>query len=176
MGPDTLSYMQTHAPYMHLDYHHPSDIFQTTSGNRSDNNGPLSPSPKESSYASNPVQSTESSHGPSLEVPVKNEKREKLHCCEDLQAPSTRKSKHVNMTTPMAFGLPSAQKQAQLSENEGEAHSEIGVTKGIPTEFDSSNAQESSCMRSVLDEISLEATSFRQLQQVTEQVNDIQKF
>lgn len=120
----------------------------------------------------------ESSHGPSLEVPAKtmNEKREKLHCCHDLQAPSTRKSKHVNMTTPMAFGLPSAQKQAQLSENEGEAHSEVGVTKGIPTEFDSSNAQASSCMSSVLDEISLEATSFRQLQQVMEQVNDILKF
>ena len=116
----------------------------------------------------------ESSHVPSLEVPVKSEKREKLHCCQDLQAPSAKKSNHV--TTPMAFGLPSAQKQAQLSENEGEAHSEVGVTKGIPTEFDSSNAQESSCMSSVLDEISLEATSFRQLQQVTDQVNDILKF
>ncbi|XP_030945072.1 protein LNK1 isoform X1 [Quercus lobata] len=170
-GPDTLSYMQMHVPYMHLDYRHPSDICQTTSGNRSDNNGPPSPSPKESSYASNPVQSMESSHGPSLEVPVKNEKREKLHCCQDLQAPSTRKSKLVNMTTPMAFGLPSAQKQARLSENEGEAHSEVGVTKGIPTEFDSSNAQESSCMSSALDEISLEATSFRQLQQVTGQLD-----
>ncbi|GMY39015.1 protein LNK1 [Fagus crenata] len=175
IGPDTLSYMQAHVPYMHLDYRHPSNqISVCPSGNKSENNGPPSPSPKESSYASNPVQSMESSHGQSLEVLVKtmNEKREKLHCCQDLQAPSTRKSKHVNLATPMAFCLPvSAQKQAQHSENEVEAYSEVGLTIGIPTEFDSSNVQESSCMSSVLDEISLEATSFRQLQQVTEQLD-----
>lgn len=175
-GPDTLSYIQTQIPCMLLDYGHPSDqisVCPTPSGNKSENNGLTSPSPKESSYTSNPVQSTESSRGPSFEVPAEttNEMSEKL--CQDLQPPVTKKFKHVNMSTPIAFCHPvSAQKQVQHSEIDVEAHSEVeGVSVGIPTELDSSNVQESTCMSSVLDEISLEATNFRQLQQVMEQLD-----
>lgn len=46
-----------------------------------------------------------------------------------------------------------------------------GVGLGIPAELDSSNGQEGSCMSSVLDEISLEAIGFRQLQHVMEQLD-----
>ncbi|XP_022763713.1 protein LNK1-like isoform X5 [Durio zibethinus] len=53
-----------------------------------------------------------------------------------------------------------------------EGHSEVeGVSVGKPSELGSSNAQEISCVSSVLDEISLEATSFRQLQQVMEKLD-----
>jgi hypothetical protein len=177
-GPDSLSYMQTQIPCMLLDYSHPSDqisVCPTPSGNKSENNGLTSPSPKEFSYTSNPVQATESSYGPSFEVLAEttNETSEKL--CQDLQPPVTRKSKHVNMSTPMVFCHPvSAQKQVQHSEIDVEAQSEVeGDSVGIPTDLDSSNVQESTCMSSVLDEISLQATNFRQLQQVMEQVQMI---
>ncbi|PQQ01075.1 protein LNK1 isoform X2 [Prunus yedoensis var. nudiflora] len=67
----------------------------------------------------------------------------------------------------------SVQKKVQQSANETEGHSDVegGASIGMQAEFDSSDLQESSCLSSVLDEISLEATSFRQLQQVTEQLD-----
>ncbi|KAK0589223.1 hypothetical protein LWI29_011222 [Acer saccharum] len=176
IGGDSLSYIQTDIPYMHLDYHHPSDqisVCPTPSGTKSENNSHLSPSPKESSYASNQVQSMESSHGPSFEAPsvTTNEKREKLYHCKDLQVPFTRNFKHANMASPMTFcNSPSIQKQHHQSECEiGDPNG--GVSIGVPAELDSLNAQESSCMSTVLDEVSLEATSFHQLQRVTEKLD-----
>lgn len=59
-------------------------------------------------------------------------------------------------------------------ENDAEGLGEIeGVGLGIPPELDSSNGQEGSCMSSVLDEISIEALGFRQLQHVMEQVQRV---
>ncbi|KAK2665171.1 hypothetical protein Ddye_003745 [Dipteronia dyeriana] len=176
IGGDSLSYIQTDIPYMHLDYHHPLDrisVCPTPSGTKSENNSHLSSSPKESSYASNQVQSMESSHGPSFEAPsvTTNEKREKLYHCEDLQVPFTRNFKHANIASPMTFcNSPSIQKQRHQPECEiGDPNG--GVSIGVPAELDSLNAQESSCMSTVLDEVSLEATSFRQLQQVIEKLD-----
>lgn len=165
--------MQTQIPNLHLDY--PSDQisgFPTPSGNKFEKSGLTSASAKESSYASNPVHSMESSHGPSLEVVVETTDEKRVKTCQDLQPPVSRKFKHLNMSTPMAFRTPaSTKKQLQNSEIQVEAQSQVdGASVGIPTELDSSNVQESSCMSSVLDEISLEATNFRQLQQVMEQV------
>ncbi|KAG2705115.1 hypothetical protein I3760_05G037200 [Carya illinoinensis] len=175
VGPDTSCYIRTQIPCMHLECSHPSDkvsVCPAPLGNKFENSGHAY-SPKESSYASNPVQSMESSHCPSFEVPAKtvNEKRDQL--CQDLQTPTTRKFKNVDMSAPMEFCHPvSAHKQVQHSENEVEVHSEIeGVSVGIPTDLDSSNVQESSCMSSVVDEISLEATNFRQLQKVMEKLD-----
>lgn len=48
-------------------------------------------------------------------------------------------------------------------ENEAEGQSEFDDEAGIATELDSSNRQESSCMSSVLDEVSIGASSFQQL-------------
>lgn len=178
LAPDSLSYMQTHIPYAHLDYSHPSDkisVCPTPSGIKSDNNSHMSPSPKESSYASNQVQSVESSHCPPFDASsvTTNEKREKPLHCQGVQVPLTGNFKHENMENAMAFGnaLP-VQKQVHQSEQETEGHSDFeGVSIRVPAELDSLNAQESSCMSSVLDEISLEATSFRQLQQVMEKLD-----
>lgn len=51
-----------------------------------------------------------------------------------------------------------------------ESHSNGEVSLGAPADVDSSLVQESSCMSSALNEISLEAASFCQLQRVMEQV------
>lgn len=178
----SLNYMQTHIPYMRQDYSHPSDqisVCPIPSGTKSENNTHMSPSPKESSYASNQVQSMESSHGLSFEAPsvTTNEKREKLFHCQDLQAPFTRNFKHANVAGPVEFcSALSVQKQVHQSELRIEGNSEVdGVSIRVPAELDSSNGQESSCMSSVLDEISLEATSFRQLQHVMEKVYQFEK-
>lgn len=181
LAPDSLSYMQSHNPYLHLDYSHPSDkisVCPTPPGIKSDNNSNMSPSPKESSYASNQVQSVESSRGPPFtpfEAPsvTTNEKREKPSHCQGVQVPFTRNFKHENMVNAMEFdnALP-VQKQVHKTEQETKGHSDVeGVSIRVPAELDSFNAQESSCVSSVLDEISLEATSFRQLQQVMEKVS-----
>ncbi|GKV11150.1 hypothetical protein SLEP1_g22429 [Rubroshorea leprosula] len=145
----------------------------TQSGVNSENNGHPT-STKESSYASNQLQSMESPLGPSFTAPtmITNEKKGKLRHQQDLQASFNRNFQHVNVESRMIFHDPViVQKQIHQSEQD-EGHSEVeGVSIGVPTELDSSTAQESSCVSSVLDEISLEATSFRQLQHVMEKLD-----
>lgn len=169
IGSNSLNYMQTHIPLIHIDYSHSSDQISTCptqSSVKSENNSYPSPSPKESSHASNHVRSIESANGPDFEAPAitTNENEENLYHCQE---PSSGMNlKPANMAGPAEFyGPVSAKKVARQSEYDIK-----GVGTGIPAELDSSNAQESSCMSSVLDGISLEATSFRQLQQVMEQV------
>uniref|UniRef100_A0A5B6ZCE4 Protein LNK1 n=1 Tax=Davidia involucrata TaxID=16924 RepID=A0A5B6ZCE4_DAVIN len=178
MGSGSFGYLQTHIPYMHSEFHHSSDQFSvspTLSSIKSENNGLMSLSPKESSYASNQGQSMESTHDHSFEVPAitVDEKKEKLHVRQGFQPSFTSSRKHVDLVVPAAICDPiSIWKQVHHSENKIENRSEVGeVTMGIPAELDSSNVQESSSMRSRLDEISLESTSFCQLQHIMEQLD-----
>ncbi|CAI9287076.1 unnamed protein product [Lactuca saligna] len=68
--------------------------------------------------------------------------------------------------------LSCAEKQAHLSKKELGSENGVGVhQKGISLEMGSLNVPEISSISSELDEISLEATSFRQLQQVMEQLD-----
>ncbi|XWS68307.1 hypothetical protein CRYUN_Cryun04dG0079300 [Craigia yunnanensis] len=170
-GLDSVSYLQTNIPYMHLGYSSPSDqtsICPTLSSGKSENNGHPS-SKNRSSYASNQVQSIESSCGTPFEAPaiITNKKRGKLYHQQDTHVPLNRNVKQAKIGSQMALSDPvTVQKQVHQSKQD-EGHSEVeGVSVGNPAELDSSNAQESSCVSSVLDEDSLEATSFRQLQQV----------
>ncbi|KAG8651661.1 hypothetical protein MANES_06G010600v8 [Manihot esculenta] len=172
---DSLNHMQTHLSYMHVDYGRPSNqtlVCPNQSRIKSESNGILSPPPKETSFESNQVLFMESSHGPSSEAPaVTTEKRERLYCNQDLEVPYARNLKNPNIASVKSF-YDSVQNQARQSGCDIEGHSEIGgVSIAIAGELDSSNAQESSCMSSVSDEISLEATSFCQLQQVMEQLD-----
>ncbi|CAH1426194.1 unnamed protein product [Lactuca virosa] len=65
-----------------------------------------------------------------------------------------------------------AEKQAHLSKKELGSENGVGVhQKGISLEMGSLNVPEISSISSELDEISLEATSFHQLQQVMEQLD-----
>lgn len=173
-GSDSLSY--SHIPYTHSNYnHHSSEQFPvspTPSCVKSENNGHSPFSPKESSYAST-IKSMESCHDASFEASAINvdEKREKLYRRQGFQNSFTVSSKHKEVVQAACYDPISGQKQLNYSENEG--HSDVeGVSVLIPTDMDSSNAQDSSCMSLMLDEISLEATSFRQLQNVMEQVYD----
>ncbi|KAH1072157.1 hypothetical protein J1N35_024485 [Gossypium stocksii] len=176
IGPDSVSCVQTNIPYMHLNYSSPLDQLlgcRTSSSIKSENNGYPS-STNESSYASDQVQSIESSSGPSFGGPatIMNEKRKKLHYQQDKQAPLKKNVKHAKVGSKMAFYDPvTVQKQVRQSEQD-EGHSEVeGVSVGKLTQLDSSNDQLSSCMSSVLDEVSLEASSFWQLQQVMEKLD-----
>ncbi|MBA0872554.1 hypothetical protein Goshw_016113, partial [Gossypium schwendimanii] len=175
-GPDSVNYGQTNIPYMHLSYSGSLDqvsICPTVSSAKSENNGQSS-SKNESSYASNKVHSIDSSHGPLFEAPaiITNEKRGKPHLRQDTQIPLNRNVKQAKIDTRMAFCDPvTIQKQVCQSEQD-EGHSEVeGVSVGNPAELDSSNVRESSCVVSPFDEVSLEATSFRRLQQAMEKLD-----
>ncbi|XP_020222274.1 protein LNK1 [Cajanus cajan] len=170
---DSLGCVQTQIPTTHPDYSHTpnhTSLFPTMSGSRLEHDGHLSPSLKESSYASN----MESSLGHSLEASAlqTNENREKLHhCCDGLLLSSSFKNE--NMPNQMPFCSPgSAQQVGHQFENENEGHSEVqGVTVGLSPEIDSSTMQESSSMGSALDQTTLEATSFCHLQQIMDQLD-----
>ncbi|KAH1145679.1 hypothetical protein GYH30_041415 [Glycine max] len=169
---DSLGCIQTQIPMTRPDYSHApnhTSLFPTLSGSRSEHDGHLSPSLKESSYASN----MESSHGHSLEaVALKTkENREKLYNCCD--GPLNSSFKNENTPNQMPFCSPgSAQQVGHHFENENEGHSEFrGVGLGFSPEIDSSTVQESSSMGSALDQASLEATSFCHLQQIMDQLD-----
>lgn len=171
-----MSYIQRQLPYMNLEHTRHSDqisVCPTPSSTQSEKDGRPS-SLKESSYASNQLQSMESSHGPSTETPLAtiSENREKPNSCQGFQSSFIMNFENAATTNPMVFcSTVSNQKQVQKSENQIGGRSDVeGASNEIPAEFDSSNLQESSCMSSVLDDISLEATSFLQLQQVMEKV------
>ncbi|KAK8508553.1 hypothetical protein V6N12_044470 [Hibiscus sabdariffa] len=150
VGSDSVSYIQTNIPYMHLDYISPLDQIlecPTLSSTKSENNGNCS-STNESSYASDKMYSIESSSGPSFGASaiIMNEKRGKLHYQQDTHAPLKRNVKHAKVGRK-------------------------------PTELDSLNDQLSSCMSTVLDEVSPASTDhgkgvlnrgiIRQIQKVT---------
>ncbi|XP_028800777.1 protein LNK1 isoform X2 [Neltuma alba] len=146
-----------------------TSLFPTSSGSRSDLEG--NPSPlKESSYASNMA----STRGHSLQdASLKtNEKGEMSYHSHDAPALS-KSSKSQDIVSVAPFSSPgSTQQQLAQFENENEGHSVVrGVKVGFSKEIDSSNVQESSSMSSAMEEISLEATSFRQLQQVMDQLD-----
>ncbi|XP_038708103.1 protein LNK1-like isoform X2 [Tripterygium wilfordii] len=169
---------QPRTPCMHQEYGHPSNQISsccTQSVAKSEDTGLSSAPWGESSYASNPVQSMESSYCATCDASAiaTNSKRENLYHQKDLEASFTGKFQHEGMVSRSAFCDPvSDQKQAHQSELEIEGRSEVGgVSVGIPSELDSSNAHESSSVSSLLDESSVEASSFRQLQKVMKQLD-----
>lgn len=157
--------VRTPLPLMNSNRVHPSSQVLArprSSKIKSTDSGLPSLSPRESSYAS-----TESSRDVSFQhrADFQNKKKEKLRL-------SRRTDKSNSMIQRADSDPIYAQKQVPNFENEVEGQSEVSASGvGIPGELDSPNMQESSCMSSVLDEVSIEATSFRQLQQVLEQLD-----
>ncbi|KAF4365945.1 hypothetical protein F8388_019189 [Cannabis sativa] len=174
---DSMSYVNSKLPYMHLDYAHGSDISvcPTPSGTKSENNGCPSPALKESSCTSNQLQSMDGSRDASTVSPAitMSGKREKLYSCQSVQSSFTKNFENVASTSPMAFnGAALNQKQLQQSERQIEGQSDVeGSSLDAPAELGSSTVQEKSCLSSVLNDISVEARSFRQLQQVMEKLD-----
>lgn len=70
---------------------------------------------------------------------------------------------------PLFVGSP--RQMGMMFQSEKQVQNDVGVQKGISTETGSLNVPESSSISSELNEISLEATSFRQLQEVMEQLD-----
>ncbi|XP_057466046.1 protein LNK1-like isoform X2 [Actinidia eriantha] len=178
MGADSFDYLQTHIPCMHLDYIHPSNqvlASSTPSGMKSESNFLTSPSPKKSSCRSNQVQSPESTYNCSFETPsiTVDVKQEKLERRQGFHSSCRSKRKHLDMVVQTTSCDPiSVPEQVHHSQSEFENHREVEAASiRIPADLDSSNVQESSCMSSGLGDISLEASSFRQLQQVVKQLD-----
>ncbi|KAK8658420.1 hypothetical protein V6N13_036627 [Hibiscus sabdariffa] len=167
VGSNSVSYIHTNIPYMHLNYISPFDHIlecPTLSSTNSEYNGKCS-STNKSSYTSDNVHSIESSNGPSFGAStiIMNEKRGELHYQQNKHAPIKRNVKHAKVGSKMTFYDPvTFQKQFHQSEQDG--HCEVrGVSVGKPPELDFSDDQLSSCRSSVLDEVSPEASGFWQL-------------
>ncbi|XP_030550324.1 protein LNK1 [Rhodamnia argentea] len=134
---------QMHNEYLHSGYfHHVNQISGCSTLSSVKSDDQLSPTPKESSYSSNQV-SLATNFNPA-----------------DVTSPS------ASICDPDVV-----LKCLHPSENGIESRSNGEVNLRVPADMDSSLMQESSCMSSALDEMSLEAASFRQLQRVMEQLD-----
>ncbi|XP_011087878.1 protein LNK1-like isoform X1 [Sesamum indicum] len=177
-SPDSYNYLQNPLSYLPSDntqLSDPTSVNPNISGVKSENNDLTSPSPRNSSNTSNQLPTMESSHDSPFQVtaPAGRGKREKLHSRHSSRSSGTSSLKNANVMVQAAIGDPgSTGKQVHCYGDKVENHSDIeGVSFVIPTELGSSNIQESSTMSPGVNDISLEAASFRQLQLVMEQLD-----
>ena len=135
--------------------------------NKSEDSGIPSISLKDSSYASGKIQSLDSAHECSIKNPsvTRNTEMDRHH--QRRVSGNPDKSKFMVPTVDTDPLCP--QKFSDFG-NEVEGQSEFDGDIDIATELDSSNIQESSCISTVLDEVSIDASSFQQLQDVMEKV------
>lgn len=163
--------LQTSLPLMNSNTGHPSNQVLARPRSliiKSKHSGFPSLSPREASSTSNQMQATESSHDVSLQHPSGYKKKARVN--QRILYGHTKKS---NLNVQRTDSDPvSGQKQVPNFENEVEDQGEVnGSDTGIPGELDSSTIRGSSCVRSVLDEVSIEESSLRQLQHVLEQLD-----
>ncbi|KAE9605477.1 hypothetical protein Lalb_Chr10g0097751 [Lupinus albus] len=118
-------------------------------------------------------------------IPIQNSPMNQKGCGDDYSLDALGKLVHCNsqplnssfksenMENPLSFQNPgSAQQISHKFENENDSHSEAeGVSIGFSQEIDSSNVHESSSLSSALDNVSLEAASFCQLQRIMDQLD-----
>lgn len=162
---------QTPISLLSANHNHPSNLARPRSSTiKSEDSGLPSISPRESSNGSHQMQSMESSPDVSFKNPSVSRIKKKD------RSDQRRLSGHLEKSQPMVKTADSdsvsAQKRVPSFENEFEGESDVnGSDMGIQGELDSSNMQESSCLSSVLDEVSIEASSFRQLQHVMGQLD-----
>uniref|UniRef100_A0A1J3GWZ6 Protein LNK1 n=1 Tax=Noccaea caerulescens TaxID=107243 RepID=A0A1J3GWZ6_NOCCA len=115
------------------------------------------------SDTSSQAQSVESFQGQTVDDRCRKglERRVNLQPGKDIPPSFAASTKKSSKTNPMLFTDAAPIQKAGL-ENEH---------RKAAAEMETSNMQESSCVSSVVDDISLEATSFRQLRQVIEQLD-----
>ncbi|KAK4401887.1 protein LNK1 [Sesamum angolense] len=177
-SPDSYNYLQNPVSFLPSDntqLSDPTSVNLNISGVKSENNDLTSPSPRNSSNTSNQLPSMESSDDSPFQVtaPVGRGKREKLHSRQSSRSSGNSSLKNANVTRQAAMGDPGLTgKQVHYYGDKVENHSDIeGVSFVIPAELGSSNIQESSTMSPGVNDISLEAASFRQLQLVMGQLD-----
>lgn len=158
------AFQQPGVPYSHFNFEQPSNqvsACESNSGTKSENK-PNPSSASNESYTSNHAQSVESLQGPTVDDRCRKgfEKRVSLQAGQDLPpyAASTRKSSKTN---PLVFPEAAPIQKIGLEDDH----------RKVAAKVETSNRLESSCLSSVVNDISLEATSFRQLQQVIEQLD-----
>ncbi|CAI9104010.1 OLC1v1002613C3 [Oldenlandia corymbosa var. corymbosa] len=160
LGSESFGFMQNNYPYLQADYslsdHNSS--FPGISPIKSNHHGQNIPS-KESSYSSNQVVSAQSSHNPAFQVTsaVPLEETEK-------QQP---KQAYTTMFSDKPTNGEIGDRVAVCGQNSGNQLENQKVEK-YHGEY---GYQEGSSVSSAVDEASLEATSFRQLQLVMEQLD-----
>lgn len=151
--PESRDYLRNAFPHVHSNS---SSLSDKTSVHTNDL---AFHSPREPSYASSQVQFVENSGDPSFQVAtiVGSEKGEKLDNHQGSQS---------SILDPVSI-----EKKDRRSGGKFENYSDFdGASMVIPAELCSSDMQENSSMNSSLDDISIEAASFQQLQLVMEQV------
>lgn len=170
LGPDTFHHLRANFPCIQSDSHQPSDqttISPSLSGTRLENNTATSLSPKESSLSFEGLQDKDCSQDlSSMMIDVAPEEgRDNPGHYQGLQASFNSNAKNVDVAS-ICNPFP-----VQAS-NEFENHNDVeGASSGIPAKAGPWYVQESSTVNSGFNEGSLEATSFRQLQQVMEQLD-----
>ncbi|KAL0721384.1 hypothetical protein Bca4012_035983 [Brassica carinata] len=158
------AFQQPGVPYSHFNFEKPSDQIsacESNSGIKSENK-PNPSSASNESYTSNQAQSVESSQGRTVDDRCRKrfEKRVSLQPGQGLP-PFTASTRKSSKTNPMVFPDAAPIQKIGLGDDHRKAAAKL----------ETSNRQENSCGSSVVDDISLEATSFRQLQQVIEQLD-----
>ncbi|KAL8097494.1 protein LNK1 isoform X2 [Apium graveolens] len=170
LGADTLHHLCANVPRIQSDRHQSSDqttISPSLSGTRLENNSATSLTQKESLVSLEVINDKDCSHDLSsmmIDVAPKEGRDNPCHY-QGLQASSNSNAKNVDVES-ICNTFP-----VQAS-NEFENHSDVeGTSRGIPAKVGPWYVQESPTVNSGFNEGSLEATSFRQLQQVMEQLD-----
>ncbi|KAJ0242151.1 Protein LNK1 [Hirschfeldia incana] len=158
------TFQQSGVPYSHFNFEQPSDQIsacESNSGIKSENK-PNPSSASNESYTSNQAQSVESLQVPTIGDRCRKgfEKRVSLQSGQD-SPPFTASTRKSSKKKPMVFPDAAPFQKIGLGDDRRKAAAKV----------ETSNRQENSCVSSVVDDISLEATSFRQLQQVIEQLD-----
>lgn len=177
LAPDSCNYLQNHLSYVHPDNSPSSDLTSvnpTSSAVKTETNELTSPSTRDSSHASDLLPSMDGSLDLPLPLtaPTGPGKGEKLHIRHGSRSPVDSNMNSANMVVQATSSDPgSMTEEAHYARIKSENQSGIvEVCHFIPAELGSSNVQESSTSSS-MDDVSLEAASFRQLQLVMEQVS-----
>ncbi|KAK4788078.1 hypothetical protein SAY86_019397 [Trapa natans] len=155
--------------YTSADYHPQvgqESEYPTSSSIKCENNGQPFSSTKESSYASNQI--------------LPNHHSLKVHIASEADRASFHKNQHLHghkfgflngSSSTIIYDPVAVLKQVHQTGNDIDGHSEVdGIGIGVKKELASPLPQDSS-VSSMLDEKSMEATSFRQLQQVVEKLD-----
>ncbi|KAL0412689.1 UNVERIFIED_CONTAM: protein LNK1 [Sesamum radiatum] len=165
-SPDSCNYLQNPISYVCSDNSHlsdPASVNVKPSTVKSETNGLTSVLPRDSSHAPTQAQCTKSFRDPPFEVSALAtcEQGQRQHSCQSSRSLMDSGLENGNVTLQASMFNPFS-----VGKYENHSNPEGGST-GTPAELGSSNIQE----RAALDDISLEAASFHQLQLVMERLD-----
>lgn len=175
LAPDSCNYLQNCILYAHSDNSPSSDLTSvnpTPSAVKTETNELTSPSTRDSSHVLNLLPSMNGFHDRPFCGAAPTGNREKIHNYHGSQSPIDSNIKPADIVVQATSSDPGSVATAtQYAGDKSENLSTVEEVRHItPAELGFSNIQESSTS-SGIDDVSLEAGSFRQLQRVMEQVS-----